>query len=65
LATKLKKIYPRLPLIILADALYPYEGFFTICKANQWACLVTFKKGNSKTIWEEMLALKRLQVTKE
>ena len=61
LAAKLKKIYPRLPIIILADALYPYEGFFTICKVNQWACLVTFKKGNSKTIWEEVLALKPLQ----
>jgi hypothetical protein len=28
LAAKLKKIYPRLPIIILADALYPYEVFF-------------------------------------
>ncbi len=56
LAAKLKNIYPRLPLIILADALYPYESFFTICKANQWAYLVIFKEGNSKTIWEEMLA---------
>ena len=61
LAAKLKKIYPRLPLIILVDALYPYEGFFTICKANQWAYLVTFKEGNLKTLWEEVLALKRLQ----
>ena len=61
LAAKLKKIYPRLPIIILADALYPYEGFFTICKANQWAYLVTFKKGNSTLFWEEVLALKPLQ----
>jgi hypothetical protein len=61
LAAKLKKIYPRLPLIILADALYPYEGFFTLCKTNQWAYLVTFKEGNLKTLWEEVLTLKPLQ----
>ena len=61
LAAKLKKIYPRLPIIILADALYPYEGFFTICKANHWAYLVTFKDGNLKTLWKKILASKPLQ----
>lgn len=61
LAAKLKKIYPRLPIIILADALYPYEGFFTICKTNQWAYLVTFKEGNLKSLWEEVSSLKPLQ----
>jgi len=61
LAAKLKKIYPRLPIIILADALYPYEGFFTLCKTNQWAYLVTFKEGNLKTLWEEVSSLKPLQ----
>ena len=35
--------------------------FFTICKANQWAYLVTFKDGNLKTRWQEVLALKPLQ----
>jgi hypothetical protein len=61
LAAKLKKLYPRLPIIISADALYPYEGFFTICKTNQWAYLVTFKEGNLKTLWEEVSSLKPLQ----
>ena len=28
LAAKLKEVYPRLPIVILADGLYPYEGFF-------------------------------------
>jgi hypothetical protein len=41
LAAQLKKIYPRLPIIILADVFYPCEGFFIICKTNQWAYLVT------------------------
>jgi len=41
LAATLKKVYPRLPIVILADGLYPYEGFFAICKTNQWAFLLS------------------------
>jgi hypothetical protein len=37
LAAGLKKAYPRLPMLILADGLYPYEGFFAICKTYQWS----------------------------
>ena len=54
LAAKLKKVYPRLPMIILADGLYPYEGFFAICKANQWAYQLTFKQGNLQTVWNKV-----------
>ncbi len=34
LASRLKQAFPRLPILILADGLYPYEGFFATCKAN-------------------------------
>jgi hypothetical protein len=61
LAATLKKVYPRLPIVILADGLYPYEGFFAICKANQWPYCVTFKDGNLPTVWEEVMELQPLQ----
>jgi hypothetical protein len=61
LAAKLKEYYPRLPMLILADGLYPYEGFMDICRANQWAYCVTFKDGNLPTVWEEVRELKLLQ----
>ena len=61
LAAKLKKAYPRLPIMILADGLYPYEGFFAICRANRWAFCVTYKDGNLPTVWGEVLELQRLQ----
>jgi len=61
LAAKLKAVYPRLPIVILADGRYPYEGFFAICKANQWTYCVTFKDGNLPTVWEEVLELQPLQ----
>ena len=61
LAATLKKVYPRLPIVILADGLYPYEGFFAICKTNQWAYCVTFKDGNLPTVWEDVRELHPLQ----
>lgn len=54
LAIKLKKSFPRLPIIILADGLYPSEGFFNTCKTHQWAYILTFKEGNLKTVWKEI-----------
>ena len=61
LAKKLKKAFPRLPIIILADGLYPYEGFFITCKENQWAFHVTFKEGCLPTVWDEVIGLGSLQ----
>jgi len=61
LAEKLKKAYPRLPMIILADGLYPYKDFFQICETNQWAYCITFKDGNLPTVWEEVYELQRVQ----
>lgn len=61
LADELKRVYPRLPMLILADGLYPYAGFFAICKANQWSYCVTFKDGNLPTVWKEVLELQQLQ----
>ena len=61
LATRLKQAFPRLPIVILADGLYPYEGFFATCKANHWSYIVTFKEGNLTTVWEEAGELLPLQ----
>ena len=62
MADKLKTLYPRLPILILADGLYPYEGFFAICEANQWAFCVTFKDGNLPSVWQEVAGLTPLQL---
>jgi len=36
LASRLKKEFPRLPLVLLLDGLYPKEPIFNICKNNKW-----------------------------
>jgi hypothetical protein len=58
LASQLKKDYPRLPMCIVADGLYPNEPFFKICQSNGWAFLCTFKDGNLPTLREEINELK-------
>lgn len=54
LAKKIKKAYPRLPVIIVADGLYPWEGFFNTCQQNRWKYIVTLKDNSLKTLQEDI-----------
>jgi hypothetical protein len=54
LSERLKKDYPRLPVLIPADGLYPYEGVFEACRTNARQYLFTFKDGNLKSVWEQV-----------
>jgi hypothetical protein len=65
LAAKLKQLHPRLPICLTADGLYPYQGFFDTCTANQWAFILTFKDGNLPSVWEEVRALQPLCPTQQ
>jgi hypothetical protein len=46
LAAQLKQPYPRLPLWLTADGLYPSPDFFEICRHHEWAFILTFQDGN-------------------
>ncbi len=54
LAGALKKAYPRLPVLLLADGLYANQTVFEICRKNDWRFIITFKEGNLKTVWQEI-----------
>jgi hypothetical protein len=54
LALKIKKYFPRLPLCILADGLYPNNTVFDICARNDWKFIITLKDGNLKTFQTEV-----------
>lgn len=60
LAEKLKRDYPRLPIWIVADGLYPNQSFFQICEQYGWGWTVTFKDGNLPSVWEEVLGLQKI-----
>ena len=57
LAKKIKRSFPRLPLCITADGLYPSQPFFNICHENNWHFIVTFKEGNLPSVWEKIRSL--------
>jgi len=64
LAIKLKKYFPRLPICILADGLYPNKPFFDINEHYQWNYIVNFKDGNLPSVHEEIRLLPGSQTVK-
>ena len=53
LAKKIKKEYPRLKIIIGADALYASKTVIDICKENKWKYIIRFKEGAIPTLYKE------------
>lgn len=58
LSEKIHHMYPRLPIAIVADGLYPNDNVFKICTLNLWGFILTFKDGNLPSVWEEVNLLK-------
>lgn len=54
LAGKLKRLYPRLSICIVADGLYPNQTFFRICEDSGWSWIVTLKEGNLQSVWKRV-----------
>lgn len=46
LAQKVKKDFPRLPVCILADALYASDPVMSICENNEWKYIITLQDGS-------------------
>jgi hypothetical protein len=59
LAAKLKKQYPRLPICILADGLYPYENAFKTCEEYGWKFIFVLQDKSLKTVQEELTLTRR------
>lgn len=57
LAEKLKKKFPRLPIILLADSLYASEPVMDVCRENHWDYIIRYKKGSIPSIAEEYEAI--------
>jgi hypothetical protein len=54
LAQIVKEDYPRLPICILADGLYPNKTFMKICQDNDWAYVVVLKDKSLKVLQEDI-----------
>lgn len=57
LAAKIKKKFPRLPIIIAADGLYVSRTVLQICKEYHWDYIIRYKEGSASSIAQEYRAL--------
>jgi hypothetical protein len=54
LEKKLKQLFPRISICIVADGLYPNEPFFKICEDNGWKYIVTLKDGTLNSVQSQV-----------
>lgn len=57
MSKKLKKAFPRLPIILLMDSLYASKSVMDICKENKWDYIIRFKDGSIPYIAKEYEAI--------
>jgi len=61
LAARLKQEFPRLPVLMLLDGLYPNGPIMEICRRNRWQFMIVLQDSSLPTVWEEYRGLQRLQ----
>lgn len=53
LMERLDEEFPRLPICLLFDGLYPVQSVFDRIAAKQWKCIATLKEGRQPNAWDE------------
>jgi hypothetical protein len=61
MANRLKKAFPRLPIMVLLDGLYPNGPVFQTCRNNHWQFMIVLKDDSLPSVWEEFEGLKQLE----
>lgn len=61
LAARLKARFPRLPVLILLDGLYPNGPVIEVCRTYHWAFMIVLQRTCLPSVWEEVAGLKVLQ----
>lgn len=59
-ASWLKKTFPRLPIMLLLDGLYPSGPVMALCRHYNWQYMIVLQDRSLPTVWHEFGALCRL-----
>ncbi len=62
LAERLKSCFPRLPILVLLDGLYPSGPVMQLCRQNHWQYMIVLQDDSLPSVWEEVEGLGKLQV---
>lgn len=60
LAPQLKAAFPQLRLCASGDSLYACGPVLTLCEANAWSFVLTFKPGRTPSLWQDFEGLLKL-----
>jgi hypothetical protein len=61
LARRLKDCFPRLPILVLLDGLYPNGPIIELCRQYHWQFMIVLQDGSLPSVWEEVRGLGGLQ----
>jgi len=61
LAERIKKRFPRLPVMVLLDGLYANGPVVELCRRYRWQFMIVLQDESLTSVWEEVEGLKKLQ----
>ena len=61
MAERIKKEYPKLPIIISGDALYACEPVMIVCNNNKWEYILRLKEERMKRLGEEIQGIEKAE----
>lgn len=61
LAGRLKRAFPRLPVMLLLDGLYPNGPIMALCREYNWQFMIVLQDDSLPSIWEEFYGLQKLE----
>lgn len=62
LAERIKKRFPKLPILVLLDGLYPNGPVMRLCRDYHWQYMIVLQDASLPSVWEEFDGLGKLQV---
>ncbi len=61
LAARIKQAFPKLPILLLLDGLYPNGPIMAHCRKYHWDFMIVLKDGSLPTAWQEYHSLASYQ----
>ena len=61
LAHRLKAAFPRLPIMLLLDGLYPNGPVLHACRENHWQFMIVLQDDSLPSVWEEYEGLAKME----
>ncbi|HXM21187.1 MAG TPA: transposase family protein [Terriglobales bacterium] len=61
LAQRIRERFPRLPIQVLLDGLYPSGPVLELCRRYHWQFMIVLQDDSLPSVWEEVRGLEKLQ----